>query len=247
MATCGRLGSWPSWLLGMGAALDVGPRRRRRRRPARRHERSARRRARSGCASPARRATRARSAPAATSVAADGTTSTSGAGHSSGCAQVSTASTCTRPSRRSRATTPTSRSSRPSGQPRWPRRRSFSQVCNVWAPMYRQATAAALNSGAGFEPSVIATAYDSLLSAWKDYLAHDNDGRPDRLHRALPGCRHADQAAAGPGRPVRRRLRKRMVSAIILGGNVQVPAGRGRGWQLPQHPDVPVRRRRPGA
>ncbi|MDR3651274.1 MAG: DUF3089 domain-containing protein, partial [Acidimicrobiales bacterium] len=40
----------------------------------------------------------------------------------------------------------------------------FSQVCKVWAPMYRQATEAALESGAGFGPSVIATAYDSVLS-----------------------------------------------------------------------------------
>ena len=54
----------------------------------------------------------------------------------------------------------------------------FSRVCRVWAPMYRQATEQALESGAAFEPSVIATAYSSLLSAWKDYLAHDNHGRP---------------------------------------------------------------------
>src|SRR5580700_2459266 len=43
----------------------------------------------------------------------------------------------------------------------------FSQVCNVWAPMYRQATEGALKSGAAFRPRVINTAYDSLLSAWK--------------------------------------------------------------------------------
>ena len=54
----------------------------------------------------------------------------------------------------------------------------FSQVCNVWAPMYRQATAGALGSGAATRPGVIAIAYGSLLSAWKDYLAHYNDGRP---------------------------------------------------------------------
>ncbi len=55
----------------------------------------------------------------------------------------------------------------------------FSQVCDVWAPMYRQATRGrACEAGAAVEPAVIATAYDSLLSAWKDYLAHDNHGRP---------------------------------------------------------------------
>jgi len=100
----------------------------------------------------------------------------------------------------------------------------FSQVCNVWAPMYRQATAAALESGAGFGPSVIATAYDSLLSAWKDYLAHDNEGRPIVFIGHSQGAAMLikllhSQVDTSPS------LRKRMVSAIILGGNVQVPVG----------------------
>jgi len=101
----------------------------------------------------------------------------------------------------------------------------FSQVCKVWAPMYRQATEAALESGAGFGPSVIATAYDSLLSAWKDYLAHDNDGRP------IVFIGHS-QGAAMLIKLLRAQvdrsssLRKQMVSAIILGGNVQVPVGK---------------------
>jgi len=100
----------------------------------------------------------------------------------------------------------------------------FSQVCNVWAPMYRQATEAALKSGAGFRPSVIATAYDSLLSAWKDYLAHDNDDRPIVFIGHSQGAAMLikllrSQVDTSPG------LRKQMVSAIILGGNVQVPVG----------------------
>jgi Protein of unknown function (DUF3089) len=100
----------------------------------------------------------------------------------------------------------------------------FSQVCNVWAPMYRQATIAALKSGAAVRPAVIATAYDSLLSAWRDYLAHDNHGRP------IVFIGHS-QGAAMLIRLLRAQvdpspaLRKRMVSAIILGGNVQVPTG----------------------
>jgi len=54
----------------------------------------------------------------------------------------------------------------------------FSQVCRVWAPMYRQVTLAALVKGVGTDPQSVAVAYDSLLSAWRDYLAHDNHGRP---------------------------------------------------------------------
>ncbi len=104
----------------------------------------------------------------------------------------------------------------------------FSQVCNVWAPMYRQATVVALKRGAAVEPSVIATAYDSLLAAWKDYLAHDNHGRPIVFIGHSQGAAMLIkllQAQIDPSAS----LRKRMVSAIILGGNVQVPTGRDEG------------------
>ncbi len=100
----------------------------------------------------------------------------------------------------------------------------FSQVCNVWAPMYRQGTKGALFRGAGIQPSVIATAYASLLSAWKDYLAHDNHGRPVVFMGHSQGAAmliRLLQAQVDPSP----RLRKLMVSALILGGNVQVRTG----------------------
>ncbi len=101
----------------------------------------------------------------------------------------------------------------------------FSQRCTVWAPMYRQATAAALRTGAALRPSVTAVAFNSLLSAWKDYLAHDNHGRPIIFIGHSQGSAMLikllqTQIDPSPG------LRKRMVSAIILGGNVQVPNGK---------------------
>jgi hypothetical protein len=89
--------------------------------------------------------------------------------------------------------------------------------------MYRQVTLAGLARGLVAGPST-AIAYASLLAAWKDYLAHDNHGRP------IIFIGHS-QGSALLIRLLRTQvdpsptLRKRMVAAILLGGNVQVPTG----------------------
>jgi hypothetical protein len=100
----------------------------------------------------------------------------------------------------------------------------FSAVCNVWAPMYRQATTAALADGEALSPEVIATAYDSLLAAWKDYLAHDNHGHPVIFIGHSQGAAMLIRLLRSQVDPSA-RLRKKLVSAIILGGNVQVATG----------------------
>jgi hypothetical protein len=101
----------------------------------------------------------------------------------------------------------------------------FSEDCRVWAPMYRQRTASSLAKGLGNDPTADAVAYASVLAGWQDYLAHFNDGRP------IIFIGHS-QGAAMLIRLLRSQvdpdpsLRRRVVSAIILGGNVQVPTGR---------------------
>jgi hypothetical protein len=101
----------------------------------------------------------------------------------------------------------------------------FSQVCDVWAPMYRQVTVSALfkKPTGHVDPGQIA--YDSLLSGWKDFLAHDDNGRPIIFLGHSQGSAILiqllrSQVDSNP------KLRKLLVSAIILGGNVQVPLGR---------------------
>jgi hypothetical protein len=101
----------------------------------------------------------------------------------------------------------------------------FSQVCRVWAPMYRQVTLAGLARGLGVAAGPTAVAYDSLQRAFEDYLAHDNRGRP------IVFLGHSQGAAMlilllqklvvhDPA------LRHRLVMAVILGGNVTVPDGK---------------------
>ncbi len=110
----------------------------------------------------------------------------------------------------------------------------FSQVCRVWAPMYRQQTLADLTrSGLSGDPTAIAVAYASVLSAWRDYLAHDNDGRPVVFIGHSQGAAILIRLLASQIDPVPAR-RTQMISAIILGGNVQVLTGHDTGGSF-QH------------
>jgi hypothetical protein len=97
----------------------------------------------------------------------------------------------------------------------------FSQVCRVWAPMYRQRTVASLSKN---QPGANQVAYDSLLAGWKDYLAHDNHGRPIVFIGHSQGAAMLIRLLQNEIDP-KPRLRTLMVSAILLGGNVTVPVG----------------------
>lgn len=101
----------------------------------------------------------------------------------------------------------------------------FSQVCRVWAPMYRQRTEASLLQGLGADPHGDAVAYASLLSAWKDYLAHDNHGRPIIFIGHSQGAAMLIRLLANQVDP-NPALRARTLVAILAGGNVTVPIGK---------------------
>jgi hypothetical protein len=107
----------------------------------------------------------------------------------------------------------------------------FSQVCRVWAPMYRQQTVAGLLD-IGKYGHAINVAFKSLLAGWRDYLSHSG-GRPFVLIGHSQGASMLirliqTQIDTSP------QLRKRLVSAIVLGGNVQVPMGKSVGGSF-QH------------
>jgi hypothetical protein len=102
----------------------------------------------------------------------------------------------------------------------------FSQVCNVYAPMYRQLTDSAIAGGTG--GANLNLAYGDVLAAWKYYLAHYNRGR------GVAFIGHS-QGSAMLIRLLKSQIdpdplvRSRMVSAILLGGNVTVPIGKKEG------------------
>jgi hypothetical protein len=111
----------------------------------------------------------------------------------------------------------------------------FSQVCRVYAPVYRQITLSALNHPDRITLADALIAYHGVLAAFRDYLAHYNDGRGIVFIGHSQGASILikllrDQVDAKP------TLRHRLVSALLLGGNVTVRKGRSSGGDFTHIP-----------
>ena len=97
----------------------------------------------------------------------------------------------------------------------------FGAVCRTYAPVYRQTTVAAMRGDAKGADDAIA--YGDVLAAWRSYLEHDNKGRGVVLVGHSQGAFHLMRLIVEEidGKPAQRLL----VSAVLLGGNVEVAAG----------------------
>ncbi len=98
----------------------------------------------------------------------------------------------------------------------------FSRVCRVYAPMYRQLTLT--NIGGAATPTQQALAYNSMRSAWEDYLAHFNHGRGVILLGHSQGS-FLLRTLITKQIDTRPAVRARLISAVLLGGNVLVKRG----------------------
>ena len=111
----------------------------------------------------------------------------------------------------------------------------FSQTCRVYAPVYRQITLAALEHPARITRADALLAYRSVRSAFRDYLAHYNHGRGIVFIGHSQGATiliHLLEQEVDP----RPSLRRRLVSALLLGGNVTVGKNRTTGGDFAHIP-----------
>ena len=110
----------------------------------------------------------------------------------------------------------------------------FSQTCNVWAPMYKQVTLGGI-MGASIPASAAKIAYKSALSGWREYLAKHNHGRGVILLGHSQGSFVLRQLISDEidKRPA---IRRRIISAIIPGGDVLVRKGKGIGGDFKHVP-----------
>ena len=97
----------------------------------------------------------------------------------------------------------------------------FSAKCRTYAPLYRQTTVAAMNhTASGGDPEL---SYQDVLEAWRFYLAHYNQGRGFVLIGHSQGASHLLRLVSEQidGKKIQRQL----VSALLIGGSIQVPTG----------------------
>jgi hypothetical protein len=99
----------------------------------------------------------------------------------------------------------------------------FSSQCRVYAPMYPQITTSGLTHGA--RGANVLTAYDGVQAAWDDYLAHYNKGRGVVFIGHSQGASMLIRLLKSQVDP-KPAVRKRVVSALLMGGNVTVPIGK---------------------
>lgn len=110
----------------------------------------------------------------------------------------------------------------------------FSRVCKVYAPMYRQATLASILGSAEGTPDREA-AYDDVRNAWQEYLEKDNHDRGVVLIGHSQGTfvltkLVSEEIDAQPD------VRKLLVSALLIGGNVTVADGSDTGGSFENVP-----------
>jgi hypothetical protein len=105
----------------------------------------------------------------------------------------------------------------------------FAASCRIYAPVYRQFTLTALQATMQGHPLPMAggvrpvTAYNDVRDAWNYYLAHENHGRGVVLIGHSQGSGMLTQLIKNEidGKPIQGQL----VSAILMGTSLVVPAG----------------------
>ena len=105
----------------------------------------------------------------------------------------------------------------------------FASVCRTYAPLYRSATLSMIPRALqGQDVSAYFNlAYADVVNAWRHYLAHYNQGRPFVLIGHSQGTIHLSRLLAEEIEG--KEVAGRMLSAMLIGYNVEVPEGQAVG------------------
>jgi len=112
----------------------------------------------------------------------------------------------------------------------------FGSQCRLYAPLYRQITLTALQAmiAGKIMPMDRNLGYNDVVDAWNHYLKYDNKGRGVVLIGHSQGSSVLTQLIAREieGKPVQSQI----ISALLLGWNVAVPAGKDVGGSFKNMP-----------
>ena len=112
----------------------------------------------------------------------------------------------------------------------------FSQTCSVYAPMYRQLTLAALKTPSRITLATALIAYGDIYSAFQNYMAHYNNGRGIVFIGHSQGAMMLIALLRAEVDP-KPAVRKLLVSALLMGGNLTVPIGKTVGGDFQNIPE----------
>jgi len=111
----------------------------------------------------------------------------------------------------------------------------FSQVCRVYAPMYPQITLAGIATPSKITYGSAITAYSSLYSSFRNYMANFNHGRGIVFVGHSQGAMMLTALLKNEVDP-KPEVRRLLVSALLMGGNVTVPVGKSVGGDFANIP-----------
>jgi hypothetical protein len=101
----------------------------------------------------------------------------------------------------------------------------YASECRVFAPLYRQVTLVGLGNVTDEQR---ASGYNDVRAAWRDYLRRLNKGRGVVLIGHSQGANRLTELVTREIDP-KPALRKRLISAVLLGGDVLVKEGKDSG------------------
>ncbi len=111
----------------------------------------------------------------------------------------------------------------------------YSGECRVFAPVYRQITIQGLLNPTQITQQMRDTAYQDVVDAWRYYLKKYNKGRGVVLIGHSQGSGVLRRLITQKVDP-KRSVRKRLISALLMGGNVLVKTGSDRGGDFQNIP-----------
>jgi Protein of unknown function (DUF3089) len=111
----------------------------------------------------------------------------------------------------------------------------FTEICNVYAPLYRAMTVSGWSAPADKQKAALDLAYRDVRDSFRHYMANFNHGRRFVLIGHSQGSIHLERLIRDE-LDNDRHMRRRLISGLLIGGTVQTRPGRDVGGSFKHVP-----------